>query len=84
MTQMPAWSVAYGGPLTDQDVRHVVAFIRSWEPTAPVIEPAVFDAQCGAWCSCFSIPPVQPVMELMGWWGLHGMNAQDQKVCRAG
>ena len=41
-TQMPAWSVAYGGPLTDQDVRNVVAFIRSWEPNAPVIEPEVF------------------------------------------
>lgn len=42
-TQMPAWSVAYGGPLTDQDVRHVVAFIRSWEPNAPVIEAPVFE-----------------------------------------
>jgi mono/diheme cytochrome c family protein len=41
-TQMPAWSVAYGGPLTDQDIRNVVSFIRSWEPTAPVIEPEVF------------------------------------------
>jgi mono/diheme cytochrome c family protein len=41
-TQMPTWSVAYGGPLTDQDVRNVVEFIRSWEPTAPVIEPEVF------------------------------------------
>lgn len=42
MTQMPAWSVEYGGPLTDQDIRHVVAFIRSWEPTAPLIETVVF------------------------------------------
>jgi cbb3-type cytochrome c oxidase subunit III len=42
-TQMPAWSVAYGGPLTDQDVRHVVAFIRSWEPNAPLIEAPVFE-----------------------------------------
>jgi mono/diheme cytochrome c family protein len=38
---MPAWSVEFGGPLTDQDVHNVVAFIRSWEPTAPVIEPVV-------------------------------------------
>ena len=28
-TQMPAWSVDYGGPLTDEDVRDVVAFIRA-------------------------------------------------------
>jgi len=42
-TQMPAWSVDYGGPLTDEDIRSVVAFIRSWEPTAPVLEPAVFE-----------------------------------------
>jgi cbb3-type cytochrome c oxidase subunit III len=37
-TQMPAWSVEYGGPLTDEDVRDVVAFIRSWEATAPEID----------------------------------------------
>ncbi len=49
-TQMPAWSVDYGGPLTDEDIRDVVAFIRAWEPTAPVIEPEVFvpDAARGA------------------------------------
>ena len=49
-TQMPAWSVDYGGPLTDEDVRDVVAFIRAWEPNAPVIEPDVFvpDAARGA------------------------------------
>ncbi|MEJ2707567.1 MAG: c-type cytochrome [Anaerolineales bacterium] len=49
-TQMPAWSVDYGGPLTDEDIRDVVAFLRAWEPTAPEIEPAVFvpDAQRGA------------------------------------
>jgi mono/diheme cytochrome c family protein len=42
-TQMPAWSVDYGGPLTDEEIRSVVAYIRAWEPTAPVIEPAVFE-----------------------------------------
>lgn len=49
-TQMPAWSVDYGGPLTDEDVKDVVAFIRAWEPTAPEIEPVVFepDAARGA------------------------------------
>jgi mono/diheme cytochrome c family protein len=49
-TEMPAWSVDYGGPLTDEDVRNVVAFIRAWEPDAPLIEPVVFvpDAARGA------------------------------------
>jgi len=41
-TQMPAWSVDFGGPLTDEDIRSVVAYIRSWEPTAPEIEAQVF------------------------------------------
>jgi mono/diheme cytochrome c family protein len=49
-TQMPAWSVDFGGPLTDEDVRDVVAFMRAWEPTAPEIAPVVFvpDATRGA------------------------------------
>lgn len=49
-TQMPAWSVDFGGPLTDEDVRDLVALMRSWEPTAPEIEPQVFtpDATRGA------------------------------------
>ena len=42
-TQMPAWSVDYGGPLTDEEIRSVVSYIRAWEPNAPVIEPAVFE-----------------------------------------
>ena len=42
-TQMPAWSVDYGGPLTDEDVRDTVAFIRAWEPTAPEILPVVIE-----------------------------------------
>jgi mono/diheme cytochrome c family protein len=42
-TQMPAWSVDFGGPLTDEDIRSVVAFIRAWEPTAPEIKPQVFE-----------------------------------------
>lgn len=41
-TQMPAWSVDFGGPLTDEDIRSVVTFIRAWEPTAPEIKPQVF------------------------------------------
>jgi mono/diheme cytochrome c family protein len=31
-TGMPAWSQEFGGPLTDEQVRELVAFIRSWEP----------------------------------------------------
>lgn len=42
-TQMPAWSVDFGGPLTDEDVRDTVAFIRAWEPTAPEIIPIVIE-----------------------------------------
>ncbi len=42
-TQMPAWSVDFGGPLTDEDVRDVVAFMRAWEPTAPVIEEILLE-----------------------------------------
>lgn len=34
-TEMPAWNQSLGGPLTDQQVRQLVAFIRNWEPTAP-------------------------------------------------
>ena len=49
-TQMPAWSVDFGGPLTDEDVRDLVAFVRAWEPTAPEILPIQFvpDAKTGA------------------------------------
>ena len=34
-TRMPAWNQAHGGPLTDEDVRNLVTFIRSWQPSAP-------------------------------------------------
>lgn len=36
-TGMPAWSQEFGGPLTDEQVRELVAFIRSWEPGLEVI-----------------------------------------------
>ena len=39
-TEMPAWSQAYGGPFTDEQIRQIVAFIRSWEPTAPDLSEA--------------------------------------------
>jgi mono/diheme cytochrome c family protein len=41
---MPAWSVDFGGPLTDEDIRDTVALMRSWEDSAPEIEPVVFVA----------------------------------------
>jgi len=41
-TQMPAWGIEFGGPLTDEDVRDLVAFIRSYEATAPEIAAAAF------------------------------------------
>ena len=34
---MPAWLDEYGGPLTDQQIAAVVAYIRSWEDTAPSV-----------------------------------------------
>ena len=37
-TTMPAWSQTNGGPLTDEDIRQIVAFVRAWEPTAPDIK----------------------------------------------
>lgn len=37
-TTMPAWSQGNGGPLTDEDIRQIVAFLRAWEPTAPEIK----------------------------------------------
>lgn len=34
---MPAWLDEYGGPLTDQQIAAVVAYVRSWEKTAPSV-----------------------------------------------
>lgn len=34
-TEMPAWNQSHGGPLTDEDVTNLVAFIRAWQPNAP-------------------------------------------------
>ena len=53
-TQMPAWSVDFGGPLTDEDARDVVAFIRNWEPTAPEIAPVVFEPSADRGAVLFS------------------------------
>lgn len=40
---MPAWSQAFGGPFTDEQISHIIAFIRSWEFDAPIIEPVVLE-----------------------------------------
>ncbi|HLC01426.1 MAG TPA: c-type cytochrome [Anaerolineales bacterium] len=37
-TSMPAWGQVFGGPLTDEEVRQVVAYLRAWEASAPVPE----------------------------------------------
>jgi mono/diheme cytochrome c family protein len=34
-TQMSAYSLDYGGPLTSEQIKAVATFVRSWEPTAP-------------------------------------------------
>ncbi|MGD2101973.1 MAG: cytochrome c [Acidimicrobiia bacterium] len=34
-TQMSAYSLDFGGPLTTEQIKAVVTFVRSWEPDAP-------------------------------------------------
>lgn len=34
-SEMPAWWNELGGPLTDEQIAAIVAYLRSWEPTAP-------------------------------------------------
>ena len=34
-SQMSAYSLDYGGPLTSEQIKAVTTFIRSWEPDAP-------------------------------------------------
>jgi mono/diheme cytochrome c family protein len=34
-TEMPAWWNEYGGPLTDEQIAAVVAYVRSWQKKAP-------------------------------------------------
>ncbi len=36
-TSMPAWSLDYGGPLTDEQIRQLVTYLRSLEPGAPSV-----------------------------------------------
>jgi len=53
-TQMPAWSVDFGGPLTDEEVRDVVALLRSWEPDAPEIVAQQYIPDAGRGAVLFS------------------------------
>ena len=34
-SEMPAWWDEFGGPLTDDQIAAVVAWVRSWQPSAP-------------------------------------------------
>jgi mono/diheme cytochrome c family protein len=36
-TSMPAWSLDFGGPLTDEQIRQLVAYLRSLQPSAPSV-----------------------------------------------
>jgi mono/diheme cytochrome c family protein len=36
-TEMSAWWNEYGGPLTDQQITELTAYIRSWQKTAPSV-----------------------------------------------
>ncbi len=36
-TDMPAWSLDFGGTLTEQQVQQLTTYIRSLEPTAPSV-----------------------------------------------
>jgi mono/diheme cytochrome c family protein len=36
-SDMPAWSLAYGGTLTDEQVRQLTTYVRSLEPDAPSV-----------------------------------------------
>jgi len=36
-TEMPAWSVAFAGTLTDQQIQQIVTYLRSLEPAAPSV-----------------------------------------------
>lgn len=49
-TAMPAWAQDFGGPLTDEEVRQVVSFVRAWEPSAVDVTAAVLppDPQRGS------------------------------------
>jgi len=36
-TEMPPWSLAFAGTLTDEQIRQITTYLRSLEPTAPSV-----------------------------------------------
>ena len=36
-TEMPAWSLAFGGTLTDEQIRQIATYLRSLEANAPSV-----------------------------------------------
>jgi len=55
---MPAWSQARGGPLTDQEIDSLVAFIMTWGSSgAPNFTPAA---------TFTALPPVTPLPDIEG------------------
>ncbi len=36
-TSMPAWSLDFGGPLTDEQIRQLITYLRSLQPNAPSV-----------------------------------------------
>ena len=36
-TEMPAWSLAFGGTLTDEQIHQITTYLRSLEPNAPSV-----------------------------------------------
>jgi len=46
-TDMPAWSLDYGGTMTDEQVSQIGAYIRSWEAGAPSIPDWLQGAKAG-------------------------------------
>ncbi|RME75615.1 MAG: hypothetical protein D6784_07620 [Chloroflexi bacterium] len=53
-TSMPAWGQARGGPYNAQVIEDLVAYIRSWEPTAPSLEEMVYEGDPVAGAVLFS------------------------------
>ncbi len=53
-TQMPAWNQAHGGPLTDENVTQLVAYLRSWQATAADIRSAPPKGDSGRGRTIFS------------------------------
>ncbi|MBN1668983.1 MAG: c-type cytochrome [Anaerolineales bacterium] len=68
---MPAWGVDHGGPLTDEDIRAVVTYMRAWQSelqvtsSAGILSPAEAFAKggCGA---CHVIPGVPGAVGTLG------------------